>query len=357
MKKLISLTLALMIALCALLPAIAEETRTLKFGVLSMLNVTEEEMLNYRKARILIAEQLEKEGLLDNVIREFLNGDAPNVKQEIVYFDTLDAMLMALNAGDVDEISIYQAVAQYLTHSDPNLVQVTAVSEGVDESNFMRFARRGLMSNDFAFMFMEDNEALRDEFDTALASITDEEMEKLIQDHITAAIDGDEISPIQMPVIEDAETVKVAVTGALPPMDYVAADGSPAGFNTALLAEISSRMGKNIELVVVDSVGRAAALASGTVDAVFWTRTNADSNERANSSEEEFSKRRETGRKDMSEEERETMKKVSELISFAEYGRADMPEGTIVTAPYFSDVAVPVTTQARLDEGAARANQ
>ena len=59
----------------------------------------------------------------------------------------------------------------------------------------------------------------------------------------------------------------------------------------------------------------------------------------------------------MSEEERETMKKVSELISFAEYGRADMPEGTIVTAPYFSDVAVPVTTQARLDEGAARANQ
>ncbi len=147
------------------------------------------------------------------------------------------------------------------------------------------------MSNDFAFMFMEDNEALRDEFDTALASITDEEMKKLIQDHITAAIDGDEISPIQMPVIEDAETVKVAVTGALPPMDYVAADGSPAGFNTALLAEISSRMGKNIELVVVDSVGRAAALASGTVDAVFWTRTNADSNERANSSEEEFSKR------------------------------------------------------------------
>ena len=44
---------------------------------------------------------------------------------------------------------------------------------------------------------------------------------------------------------------------------------------------------------------------------------------------------RETGRKDMSEEERETMKKVSELISFAEYGRADMPEGTIVTAPYY----------------------
>ena len=225
------------------------------------------------------------------MIREFLNVDAPNVKQEIVYFDTLDAMLMALNAGDVDEISISETTAQYLTHSDPNLVQVTAVSEGVDESNFMRFARRGLMSNDFAFMFMEDNEALRDEFDTALASITDEEMKKLIQDHITAAIDGDEISPIQMPVIEDAETVKVAVTGALPPMDYVGADGSPAGFNTALLAEISSRMGKNIELVVVDSVGRAAALASGTVDAVFWTRTNADSNERANSSEEEFSKR------------------------------------------------------------------
>jgi ABC-type amino acid transport substrate-binding protein len=160
-----------------------------------------------------------------------------------------------------------------------------------------------------------------------------------------------------MPVIEGAETVKVAVTGALPPMDYVAPDGTPAGFNTALLAEISRRMGKNIELVVVDSVGRAAALASGTVDAVFWTRTSGESNTSAILNEEERAKKRETGKQEMSEEESGTLKKVDELIDFNDYGHADMPEDTIITEPYFSDVIVSVTTQARLDKAAARANQ
>ena len=73
-----------------------------------------------------------------------------------------------------------------------------------------------------------------------------------------------------MLIFEGAETVRVAVTGSLPPMDYIAADGTPAGFNTALPAEIGNRIGKNIELVQVDSVDRAATLASGTVDAVLY---------------------------------------------------------------------------------------
>ena len=51
------------------------------------------------------------------------------------------------------------------------------------------------------------------------------------------------------------------------------------------------------------------------------------------------------------------MKKVDELISFAEYGRADMPEGTIVTAPYFSDIIMSVTTQDRLDQVGSRVRQ
>lgn len=358
MKKLVSLTLALLIALLALLPAVAEETPTVRTGVLSMLNVTEAEMVNYRKARNLIGRQIEEEGLVTHRVRQILGVDNwKDANFEIVYFDTLDAALMALNAGKVDEISIYETVAQNLTHSDPNLVQIVTFNEGADENAFARFVREDLLANDFAFMFMEDNSALRDEFDAALASITDEEMEKLVQDNITAAINGDEISPIRMPVIDGAETIKVAVTGSLPPMDYVAPDGTPAGFNTALLAEISQRMGKNIELVVVDSVGRAAALASGNVDAVFWTRTNSASNERTSLSGEDFAKRKEAIDKEMTEEELETMEEVKKLVKLSDYGSTDMPEGTIITAPYFHDIIVTVTTQAELDEMAARANK
>ena len=357
MKKLVSLTLALLIALLALLPAVAEETRTIRTGVLSMLNVTEAEMVNYKRARALIGRQLEQEGAVDNALRQFLDDDAPEVNCEIVYFDTLDAMLMALNAEDIDEMDVYETTAQYLTHSDPGLVQFMTFNEGAEDKGFVHLALRCHFANDFAFLFMEDNTALRDEFDAALQSITDAEMEKLVQDHITAAINGEEISPIQMPVIEGAETIKVAVTGSLPPMDYVAPDGTPAGFNTALLAEISQRIGKNIELVVVDSVGRAAALASGNVDAVFWTRTNSASNRLATSSEEERASREKVNNQEMSEEEKETVAKLRELIDLPEYGRADMPEGTIITEPYFSDFIVPVTTQARLDKGDARANR
>ena len=55
-------------------------------------------------------------------------------------------------------------------------------------------------------------------------------------------------------------------------VSYVAANGTPAGFNTAVLAEIGKRLERNIELVQVDSVGRALALAQGNVDVAFWTR-------------------------------------------------------------------------------------
>ena len=56
----------------------------------------------------------------------------------------------------------------------------------------------------------------------------------------------------------------------MPPIDYVGADGKPAGFNTAILAEICRRLHLNVELVQIDSGARAASLASGRSDIVFW---------------------------------------------------------------------------------------
>ena len=353
MKKLISLTLALLLALSTLLlPAMAEETPTIKVGMLSMLNWTEEEMADFRTARNMIDHQLDRNDLAASEIES--SQAAPKV--EVTFFDTLDAMLMALNVGDIDSMEMYSTTAQYLLNSNPELVQIITVGDGAEGSAFAELALGGLLSNDFAFLFLEGDVELRDAFDAALASISEEEMKQLIQDNITAAINGEEVKPVEMPVIDGAETIKVAVTGALPPMDYVAADGTPAGFNTAVLAEISQRMGKNIELVTVDSMGRAAALASGTVDAVFWTRTNSQSNYIATLSEDELAEGRKALEEGMSEEERETMKRVSEMVDIADYGHVDMPEGTIITRPFFSDTIVAVATRAYVDELKARVN-
>ena len=62
------------------------------------------------------------------------------------------------------------------------------------------------------------------------------------------------------------------MTGDLPPLDLIRADGTPAGFNTAVLSEIGKRINKNFELVSVDSAARSAALASDKVQLVFWVR-------------------------------------------------------------------------------------
>ena len=262
---------------------------------------------------------------------------------KIVFCDTLDSLLMALNAGDVDSLAIYQSVARYLCATNDNLCMPIRYNLDKERNTFAEVVLNGIVGNNFAFLMMEDNAALRDEFSAAIAAMkTDGTLDRLVKEQIDDLIDGGKIKPIALPHFDGAETVKIAVTGALPPMDYVAADGTPAGFNTAVLAEIGQRIGKNIELVVVDSLGRAAALASGAVDAVFWTRTSGASQELAGMTEEEREAVKAKGEADLTEEEIKLMNEIQVVIDFSAYGAADMPEGTIVTEPYFSDVIVPV---------------
>ena len=118
---------------------------------------------------------------------------------------------------------------------------------------------------------------------------------------------------------------------------------------SAWLAEIGKRLQKNIELVQVDSVGRALALSEGTVDVVFWTRAMTESmvQRRQNSqglSEEEREARRAERRETMTEEEKAILDE-SERPDQETKDRLDardMPAGTIITQPYFSDYPVMV---------------
>ena len=353
MKKLIALllTLTLMLPLATL----AENGPTGSppegqphdriFGTLSMLNMTEEEYLTLISARGMIGERLRDteppEDLPDNPPKSAPDG--PASENKIIYYDTLNALLMALNAGDINNIEIYQSVARYLCATNDNLRIGPSFDVDKASDTFADLAQKNFNGNDFAFMMMESNAALRDEFNAAIAAMkADGTLERLVKEQIDDLIDGYEINPIALPKIDGAETVKVAVTGALPPMDYVAEDGTPAGFNTAMLAEIGNRIGKNIEIVVVDSLGRAAALASGTVDAVFWTRTSSEAQEAVTRTEAERQTRRAELDANMTEEEIALMNELAECMNPSAYGTADMPEDTIVTEPYFSDVLVPV---------------
>ncbi len=98
---------------------------------------------------------------------------------------------------------------------------------------------------------------------------SDGSLDKLTKEYITD-VKADNIPKVEIPKIDGADTIKVGVTGDLPPLDLVLADNSPAGFNTALLAEVAKRSGKNIEVIQIDTGARAAALTSKIIDVVFW---------------------------------------------------------------------------------------
>ena len=173
------------------------------------------------------------------------------------YYDDLSGMLMALNAGTVDEITLPRFVAEYVVRTNPEL-EICCV-EAMPEDMTLRFG------------FREDENDLLTQMNDAIAAMKgDGTLDALINSYLKPGADG-ELSSVQFDSFPESDkTIRVAVTGDLPPIDYIAADGIPAGFNTAVLAEIGRRLGANIELLSMQTGSRALALQSGTADAVFW---------------------------------------------------------------------------------------
>ena len=207
-----------------------------------------------------------------------------------IFFDNMTSMLAALQAGQLDALSTYECVGDYLTAQNSS---VELVTKGVPK-----------VSDSFCCAMLEENSALKKEFDDAILKLTaDGTLKKLAEEYITNANFSD-LPTVEMPHFDNAPTIKVAVTGDLPPLDFVRADGTPAGFNTALLAAISQLVGKNFELVGIDAGARAAALTSKQVDVIFWVAVPLD-----------------------------------ETLAPANF---DKPDGVIVTEPYFTDEIVHV---------------
>ncbi len=210
----------------------------IKLGMITRLNVSEENF----------------EGFVKQV------EDTLNVKiasHKPVFFDNLNSMLAALQSGQIQEISTYTSVARYMIAKDPHYF--------VLKDHSLEFI------DSFCFALREDETELRDSLNMVIKEMQDDgTLGKLSKEYITDIKTDSEPPAVEMPHFDSAQTIKVAVTGDLPPLDYVSADGKPAGFNTAVLAEIGKRMLKNIELVEIDAGARAAALTSKQADVAFW---------------------------------------------------------------------------------------
>ena len=181
-----------------------------------------------------------------------------------IFYDSLISMQMALNSGEIDEMILPDFVAEYLMK----------VNQDYKPSCISNSGTMGL-----CFGFMNDKKELAERWNNALRMIRNEWiLSGLVQSYIKDSQDnnfyGKNKNRIKFERFQNAETVKVAVTGDMPPIDYVAADGMPAGFNIALLSEIGKRLKVNIEIVTLSANARTSALVSGRADVVFWYEIN-----------------------------------------------------------------------------------
>ena len=185
------------------------------------------------------------------------NGFSADLKIEFVNYNNLSAALMDLEAGKIASIGLEECTAKYIAARNEKVV-ATKLNVGM---------------TDYSMMTMDSNQEVYDILNNGIKAMkADGTLDSLIANELKAYIESDP-EPKDLPHFDGAKTIKVGVTGDLPPMDFVAANGKAAGFNIALLAEIANRAQVNIEFVQIETGARAMALSSGKVDAVFWTRS------------------------------------------------------------------------------------
>lgn len=242
MKKTVTFISALMIVLFACLSVCVAENAASSgavqkygdIGRLSKLNITEDEL-----------NEVLKDIMVDSICNRY------------VFYDTMNDMIMALNRGDIVALETDQNTVRYIASRNDHIV---------DRPPYMN-------PNMLIFCMLlrgEDTE-LRDQISACITEMNEDgTVEALKQTYIEDVIAGKEPEAIEPQIFQDAKTIRVAVTGDRPPMDYISASGEPLGFNTALIAEVAKRLEMNIEMVSVTCAARGVALASGVCDIVFW---------------------------------------------------------------------------------------
>ena len=219
----------------------AGNTAEIKLGMITHLNATEKKM----------------EEILKNVQEE--SGVALS-KYVITYYNSLGLMNMGIESGSVDQVSVYKCVADYVIANNDKFELVTGTDMPLNK-----------MADSFCFAVRKDDTQLKADLDKVIGEMkSDGTLDKLINDYITNVDKGQAPPKVEIPMTDGAQTIKIGVTGDLPPFDYVSADGQPAGFNTAILSEIAKRLGRNVEVIDIESGARATALNSKQIDVIFW---------------------------------------------------------------------------------------
>ena len=251
MKKFLVALLAVMFCGCAC----AEDA--VRLGLLGYMGTSEEEFQKgFDNFRTNVShEKLPEDTNSYPFIRSLIDH-----RREVHFYSSLMTMLMGLRSGKVDEVILPESTGRYVMNMN---------------SNYQGESYTSMFTLQLSFGFLEGNEKLRDEFSAAILAMK--------EDGTLAALENEyvhnpehKIKSLKLEDFPEAETVTVAVTGDMPPLDMFAGDGKPAGYSTAILTEISRRIHKNMRFMNTDAGGRSQAITSGRADVLFWCQTTSN---------------------------------------------------------------------------------
>ena len=200
-----------------------------------------------------------------------LGGD--HTTSKAVFYDSLIQMQMALNRGEIEEMILPDFVAEYLLKINKSYKPSCLSSSG---------------KMSLCFGFTKENTSLAYSWNSALSFLRNNWTlanleQKYVKDFPKDNNEYDYIygnnkrkkqDRIKFEKFENAPTIRVAVTGDLPPVDFVDEAGFPTGYSLAVLSEIGKILKINILPVNISTGARTAALISGRVDVVFWYEVN-----------------------------------------------------------------------------------
>ena len=234
MRKLVVCMLAMVLCLITLADCFADEN---EIGILTQFSVTAEE-LNEKQVAFFSAVPF----------------------TGFRFFDTLNNLVIALESGTIGAIETDENVAGFLLAQRDGLARY-------NPDNIPKY------EVSFCMLLREDEDELCGLLSRTIQDLEEDgTLDALRNNFIVDVIAGKEPEAVEPEQFQDAGTIKVALTGDRPPMDYFSAEGKAIGFNTALVAEIAKRIRMNVEFIHVDSGARAIALASGDTDVIFWSQ-------------------------------------------------------------------------------------
>ncbi|MDR2713157.1 MAG: transporter substrate-binding domain-containing protein [Clostridiales bacterium] len=182
--------------------------------------------------------------------------------KEMLFYDTASAVVAALKSNKADAVLAFGPILEFYPARDAELKAIKLPAMGKTSLHM------ALRSTDAQ---------LRDQINAALIFMKDNGvLAGLEREFITDLTPDKQLAGRDMPEFDGKPTLIVGLSGDAPPVDYVAADGKPAGYNVELLALLSEMLQVNFEISVIPLESKFPALASNKIDLFFLHAVNAD---------------------------------------------------------------------------------